>query len=496
MATFNQMTTMFSFRLAHVAAAAFLFPFFRAFLRLAVVLPAFFLVLTAFGPGMLYAQDGAPAEKIETRTNATTDRAIRERIGAIFEELEGLGKIRVEVKAGVVRLSGTVTESALANRAETLAARVEGVVAVNNEIVEETALSERLGPVYKRLHDRTFQALNYVPLVLVALVVWCAVGMVGLLIARSNWPWDRMTPNAFVADLLRQMVRIVFLVVGAVLALDVLGATAVIGTLLGAAGIVGLAVGFAVRDTVENYIASIMLSIRQPFSPKDFIRIEGYEGSVIRLTSRATILMEADGNHIRIPNSIVFKSTIVNYTINPQRRFIFNVGVDADSDLNRALKVGLDTIAAQPFVLGEPSPDSWIEDLGDSNVVLTFAGWIDQDDTDFLRARSEAMRLVKQALEAEGFSLPEPIYRLRFDNGVPVRQAGMDPSGKPVPDAGQGTSARSGKRRRPDAGRPNDTRADKDLERKIDEERAATGSEDLLDERAPKEFVSPDTKKA
>ncbi|TYC52631.1 mechanosensitive ion channel [Rhodobacterales bacterium] len=417
-------------------------------------------------------------------TNATTDRAIQRRIVGIYEELEGLGKISVDVKAGVVTLGGTVTEVALSERAVTLAERVDGVVAVNNEIVEETALSERLGPVYERLHDRTLQAFNYVPLMLVALFVWFVVGLIGVLIAGAQWPWDRVTPNAFVADLLRQLVRIVFIVMGAVLALDVLGATAVIGTLLGAAGIVGLAVGFAVRDTVENYIASIMLSIRQPFSPKDFIKIEGYEGNVIRLTSRATILMEPDGNHIRIPNSIVFKSTIINYTINPQRRFCFNVGVDADSDLANALQVGLDTIRVLPFVLNEPSPDAWIDNLGDSNVVLSFVGWIDQDETDFLRARSESMRLVKQALESSGFSLPEPIYRLRFDSDLPVSAKSEG--------AGAAEKASSPPPREPKTDEPKDTSVDRDLERRIDEEREATGSEDLLDESAPKEFGSRD----
>ena len=416
---------------------------------------------------------------------AGDDQAIEQRINGIYDQLDGLSGISVVVRSGVVNLNGTVTEASLATKAEELAGRVDGVVAVQNNLTEETALEERLVPVYERLQARLSQGVNYLPLALVALLVWMLASATGLLIARFEWPWNRLTPNAFIADLVRQLIRILFFTIGIVLALDVLGATAVIGTLLGAAGIVGLAVGFAVRDTVENYIASIMLSIRQPFNPKDFVRIEGYEGFVISLTSRATILMEKDGNHIRIPNAIVFKSTLVNFSTNPRRRFVFELGVDAESNLDKALDVGLMTLRRQEFILQDPSPDAWIEALGDSNVVLSFVGWIDQTRTDFQKARSEAMRLVKLALESNGFSLPEPIYRLRFDDAPALENL--------LPDRHQGDQDR-GKIARKEAAFPqsaevpNDTEADRDLEKQVELERKAAQSDDLLDEHAPKEF--------
>lgn len=431
------------------------------------------------------SQTEQPPGAIASNPDAGEDRAIEQRLVGIFRELEGLSAITVSVSSGVVDLKGTVAETALARKAENIAARIGGVVAVENNLVEETALEERLVPVYERLQSRLLQGVNYLPLAMVALLVWLLVSGAGVFVARLERPWSRLTPNAFIADLLRQLIRIAFFVVGIVLALDVLGATAVIGTLLGAAGIVGLAVGFAVRDTVENYIASIMLSIRQPFNPKDFVKIEGYEGFVISLTSRATILMEKDGNHIRIPNSIVFKSTIVNFSTNPRRRFAFQLGVDAESDLDEALEIGLGTVRRQDFILGEPSPDAWIEELGESNVVLSFVGWVDQTRTDLLKARSESMRLVKLALEASGFSLPEPIYRLRFDDEdafETLKPAIQSPSrGRK-----RATRARSGDALQSE--KPVDTEVDRDLEWQVEQERRAAQAVDLLDEDAPKEF--------
>ncbi|MEZ5537828.1 MAG: mechanosensitive ion channel [Thiolinea sp.] len=72
---------------------------------------------------------------------------------------------------------------------------------------------------------------------------------------------------------------------------------------------------------MENYIASILLSLRNPFQVNDFVSIDGHDGNVLRLTSRATILISPDGNHIRIPNATVFKAVITNFTRHPERRF-------------------------------------------------------------------------------------------------------------------------------------------------------------------------------
>ena len=220
------------------------------------------------------------------------------------------------------------------------------------------------------------------------------------------------------AELLSQTIKVIFVILGLILGLSLIGAEAIIGTLLGGAGVIGIAVGFAVKDTIENYISSLMLSIRQPFRARDQVNINGQEGIVVRLTSRATILMTLDGNQLRIPNSEVFKGTILNYTKNPERRFTFDLGVDANDDPLAAIKVGLDAVNALDFVLNDPKAIAIITQVGDSNIVLEFQVWVNQANTDFLKARSIAIREAKHALENQGFSLPEPIYRLRFNSEV------------------------------------------------------------------------------
>lgn len=257
----------------------------------------------------------------------------------------------------------------------------------------------------------------------------------GHLAARGRL-WERLAPNSFIAGIYQQALRIAFGRAGVVIALDLLGATALLGTILGAAGIIGLAIGFAVRDTVENFVASMMLSLRQPFRPNDLTEIEGDSGRAIRLTSRATILLSLDGNHIRIPNAVVFKSRIVNYTRNAARRFLFDIGIDPEADLEATRALAEATLRATAFVLNDPQPFVWIKNITEAGVILRVTGWIDQDVTGFATARGDAMRLVKGAIEAAGVSLPDTTYRIRLEGAealeakpapAPSRQAPAPP---------------------------------------------------------------------
>ncbi|MBU4529616.1 MAG: mechanosensitive ion channel [Hoeflea sp.] len=441
-----------------------------------------------------FAQDvPAPAgPAIEIGDAVIADSEIRGRIQTIFREIDGLGGIRVMVSSGVVTLSGQVEEAVLAQRAEDLVNRVSGVVAIENRLTEQTEVTERLKPVIGRFENRLRQTLDYLPLLMVAGLVWLMIGLFGWFVTTRTQPWNWLTPNAFIADLLRQTVWLAFLMLGALMALDILGATAVLGTVIGAVGIIGLAIGFAVKDTVENYIASILLSIRQPFQPRDFIALEGMEGYVIRLTSRATILMDIDGNHIRIPNAAVFKATIINYTRNPERRFSFELGIDADSALHEALTICHDTLAGLGFVLPKPEPGAWIEKVGDSNVLIGVSGWINQTETDYAKARSEAIRTVKTALETAGFALPEPIYRLRFDPASQLGDLAEATTGTgaktrtgPKPGAGKKPAAKTppGSPAAPQpapADQVTDTAVDPAVLKKVDDERQQQPDADLL----------------
>lgn len=357
---------------------------------------------------------------IEAESNPSLDRQIERRLGNIYSNLEGLSTIQVDVNEGIVTLSGEIQEREAEQRALELAARTADVVSVQNRLVYTQDVEKKLTAVFSKLSRQGTTFFQYLPVLLVAGLIFLSFWFLGKWATSRSTFFERVTPNVFIGDLVRHLVRIAITLCGLIIALEVADATSILGSVLGALGVAGLALGFAIRDTVENYIASILLSLRQPFSPNDHVIIQDREGLVLRLTSRATLLMSFDGNHIRIPNSLVYKGVIVNYSRNPRRRFTFTLGVGTDVNLIEALKLAAATLAEAPGVLAKPAPLGQIDSLGDSNVLLKFFAWVDQDQSNYSSVRSEAIRRVKAAYEQEDFDMPEPIFRLQLQERVPA----------------------------------------------------------------------------
>ncbi|WP_420859690.1 mechanosensitive ion channel domain-containing protein [Marivivens marinus] len=417
----------------------------------------------------------APSGPITTESSATDDAAIATRIRDIIGELGGYEDVTVQVSDGIVTLRGTATSAAEIDSLTGLATRVQGVVAVKNEVTETGDLARRLDPAMDRFLARVEQLITLLPLILIALAAFLFVAFLGRILARMKQPWDRLAPNAFIAELYRQIVLIVFVVAGLVIALDILNATALLSTILGAAGIVGLAIGFAVRDTVENYIASVLLSIRQPFRPNDTVEINGDQGKVIRLTSRATILLSFDGNHIRIPNSTVFKSRIINFTQQSDRRFMFDLLVDPGADLSQARTIAAETVQALPFVLAEPAAQAWIEGIDPGGAQIKVTGWIDQHETSILLARGEALRLVKRGFEEAGIDLVNAVQRVLLE-GAPGPETAAQQAAAAAPEPTESAEVATV-----------ETTNETALDKMIDAEREQDETEDLLTEDATKE---------
>ena len=356
------------------------------------------------------------------------DSLLQARLRGAFGEVEAFRGIEVIVRHGVAHLQGTVVQPQEAAAAEALASRFDGVLYVHSTLTAESALADRVVPAVDRLRNYATGALNFLPVGVLALVVL----LLTLAMARWMGGWEvpralRMSPLAW--GLLRRAVQGGVVLVGLVITFDLLGVTSLVGALLGTAGVAGLAIGFAFRDIIENYLAGVLLSLRQPFRVNDLVAIANHEGRVVRLTARELVLLTVDGNHVRLPNATVFKSVLVNYTLNPRRLFSFEVGVGVTDDLLAAQRIGVETLDAMNGVLGDPPPFARVHALADSTVILRFHGWVDQGSADFMKVQSEAIRLVKQALDEQGVEMPEPTYRLQLYQAGRVPRSSLTPSG-------------------------------------------------------------------
>lgn len=370
-------------------------------------------------PGLLQAQGvqplpGAdtPEQEIAPPLPPPPDSVLTVRLRAVYASFEEYEAVALSVTEGVVRLTGTVPDPDARRRLEELTSRIQGVVYVVNRVDTATDVETRITPALAKVQEYWDASVTQLPVLAVALAVVLLFWGASLLLGHWRRPAEWTGINPLLWGFISRMVRGALVALGLLLAFDILGITSLMGAVLGTAGIVGLAIGFAFQDIVENYLAGMLLSLRRPFSVNDLVRVGEYEGRVIRLTSREVVLLTFEGNHVRLPNAHVFKNPLTNFTINPRRLFRFDVGLAVDTELHAALTVGVRTMTAMAGVMADPPPFGRVEQLGDSTVTVRFHGWVDQRSADFFKVRSEALRLVKTALDAEGIEMPEPTYRI------------------------------------------------------------------------------------
>ena len=421
---------------------------------LRIITLAIFMMLAL--PVSVLAQNSSedPQTPIAVSSAKNSDQKIEDRIANIFDKIEGVQSVTVEVDEGIVTLSGDVANEAAADDAKDIAVRTAGVVRVEDKINRTLGVKDNVTPFVKEMTVNSQKLLRAFPLILLSFLIFIFFGLIGGWLARRKALWNKIATNPFLGEILSQIVRLAFWALGAVLALNLIGASGFLATLLGGAGVMGIAIGFAVRDSLENYISSIMLSLRQPFRANDHVVINDKEGIVVRLTSRATILMTLDGNHLRIPNSAVFKGIILNYTTNPERRFEFNLTIDPKYDPIAAIAVGMEAMESHDFVLTEPEPAAMIKTVNEKAVTLEFFGWIDQRETNFGKARSQVIRTVTAALAA---AHKTPL--------VPSKTKKTHAAQEEVLDVSRDTH----------------------LQEKINEDRAQSGGSGLLDQNKPVE---------
>ena len=261
-------------------------------------------------------------------------------------------------------------------------------------------------------NDALVRLFERVPQLILALLVLLLASWISRFVGNRLHLVKMRSQNPYMSGLLRMIVRSAIMLIGVLIALDLIGLTSVVGAVLGSAGVVGLVLGFAFRDIAENYIAGILLSVRRPFEPGEHVVIDNREGKVISVNSRATVLMTMDGNHLQLPNSLVFKSVVLNYSKNPKRRFDFGMPIDGAQSIREAQTLAMAAIAQIEDVLDDPAPAWTVVEFGAAGVQLRFYGWVDQRETDLGKVRSEAIRRVKAAYAEAGIEAPRTTYHI------------------------------------------------------------------------------------
>lgn len=371
-------------------------------------------------------------EQVDVRP-AIDDQDIAARLTRILQATEWFEGTEVEVREGVAFLSGETDRSERREWAEELAANTEGVVAVVNRIEHRPDAVPDFAPAWSEVGVLWRDSVQALPLVLVVALVLVATWLLAFLTLRlSRWVLRNRLPSQLLTNVAAWLLAAPVVLIGLYIALRVAGLTQLALTVLGGTGLAGLIIGIAFRDIAENYLASILISLRNPFQTGDRIEVAGLVGLVERVTTRGTILMTLDGNHLQIPNSTVYKSTITNFTANPSRRMDFTVGIGYDARIPQAQAAIGQVLADHPAVLADPEPLVLVEGLGASTVNLRVYFWFDGSRYEDVKVRSSLIRLSKRALEGAGISMPDEAREVIFPQGVPLRSVSEPAGGEGV----------------------------------------------------------------
>lgn len=237
---------------------------------------------------------------------------------------------------------------------------------------------------------------------------------------------DRGDADRNVGRLTGRFLSVVLISLGLVLALNELGVR--VGPLVGALGVGGVALAFALQDVLKNFVAGVLLQVRRPFRTGDQIRSGEFEGRVDDVNLRTVELTTYDGLTVYLPNSKVLQEPIVNYTRTPHSRTSLTVGVAYDTDLVRAREVLLVACTDTEGLEGPPA-EVWVEEFADSSVNLAVRFWHPADIASRWRVRSDVALSIKAALDQEGITIPFPQRTLWFGPGgttLPVALPGSD----------------------------------------------------------------------
>ncbi len=360
-----------------------------------------------------------------SKTQGASDSQIESEVTARLSSTDWFPNLRVQVKNGLVFLDGEIPSQEKKDWAEKLILKTPGVIDIVDR--SETTLQphEILSPAAEETRKLLQRFHRLVPYLVSSVLILIVFGLLSYFAHKILLSViQKRLKSILMAQALAKVFALFFLMIGLYLALKSSGLSGLAYTVLGGTGFIGLGVGLALKNSLENYAAGILISVRETFRKGEIIQINGIEGVVQAVTSRGTSLMDYEGNHIIIPNSEVFKSTIKNLTRNPNMRADFGVGIGYDDSVDKARKVIRETLAKMDtLILKDPDPLVTVDNLGAATVNLRIYFWFDAIKYSKLKIQSLVIQKVKEALMDAQISMPDDAREVVFTSPLHVVQS-------------------------------------------------------------------------
>jgi small-conductance mechanosensitive channel len=346
-------------------------------------------------------------DKINVRERVS-DSEIQRILEELLPQYLGVRSVTVSVHDGVVTLNGRVDDDDTHDEITQFVQKVEGVRLILNRLRTDDEVMTAPDLAWRELAELARFVVRKWLLVLVAI----AIVLIAALIARlfNRYSETILAPfvrNVLLRSIVGSFVAAAIVIGGVVMALGVLRLTHAVLSVLGLAGVVGLAVGFAFKDITENFIASVLLGVRRPFRVGDYIQVAGNAGVVQSLNTRATVLVTLDGKHVRIPNAVMFKEVMVNSSASPTARATLEVLIPYEACTANAMESMSRVLKDQEGLLENPAPRVLVVGLEGAGVRLRAIYWAPAQGIDGDKLASDLFLKVKVALQQLGIT-PSP----------------------------------------------------------------------------------------
>ncbi|WP_211322709.1 mechanosensitive ion channel family protein [Palleronia aestuarii] len=264
-------------------------------------------------------------------------------------------------------------------------------------------------------------------------VVLSAVFLVVVLfvVRMVQWLVPRTLRRAHMRRALRDVIVMLLTVgiwlVGILIAVTIAFPTITPGRTLTALGVGGVAIGFAFKDVFENFMAGILLLIREPFSVEDYIECQGIDGQVEDITIRDTHVRQTDGQLVVAPNAMFFKNPVTIRTSTSFRRTTIICGVAYGEDVDRARDVITEAVRHVDSVRDDVRDvQIFAQEFADSSINFEVTWWTGSRPVDIRASRDKVVAAVKRALDDAGIEIPFPYRTLTFKEPLSMQRAPRD----------------------------------------------------------------------
>lgn len=206
--------------------------------------------------------------------------------------------------------------------------------------------------------------------------------------------------DSLVTDFLVNIISFIFTILLLMIVLSIIGWGSLTNKILAGAGITTFIVGFALKDIGENFLAGIIMAFRRPFKVGDLIEITGLRGKVLRMSLRETTIKTADGRDVYIPNAMILKNPLQNYTIDNQLRSDFLVNLNNTLNIEKAIEIIENVLNSEEKILKTPSTMAVVEDFDKDTVSIRVSFWFHTDDVNApgIKLRSKMMLWIRKQL--------------------------------------------------------------------------------------------------